>query len=211
MQGKESKLNYEIIASGSSGNCVIVEDMMFDVGVPYSKIRKYLYNIKYLFISHAHSDHINIASLNKLRKEFPRITVIGNYHVAERVYVNEIVGDNTLIRFPDRTIESFACVHDIPCHGFIVEINNKRLIFATDTHSLENAPRGEYDYLFLESNHDENKINTIRDTAIKKYGYDAWEGAIRHLSTQKSKAFYYLNRRGKDSEWIELHKSKRFY
>ena len=63
MQGKESKLNYEIIASGSSGNCVVIEDMMFDVGVPYSKIRKYLYNIKYLFISHAHSDHINNLSL----------------------------------------------------------------------------------------------------------------------------------------------------
>ena len=211
MQGKESKLNYEIIASGSSGNCVIVEDMMFDVGVPYSKIRKYLYKIKYLFITHRHTDHVNLATLTKIKKEFPRIETVGNYDVYGITKVNILVGDSTNITKRDRTIQSFFCPHDVPCHGFVVEKEGKLLIYATDTTSLDNAPKLKYDYFFIESNHDENKIKAIRDNSKQKYGYDAWQGAMRHLSTQQSKAFYYINRRNPESEWIELHKSERFY
>lgn len=204
-------MNYEILKSGSSGNCVIVEDMMFDCGIPFREIRKKLYKIKFLLLTHRHSDHINKTTLNRIRKEFPRIQIIGNYDIAERFYVNTIIGDESVLYFKDRVIKSFPCVHDVICHGFVVETENNSLIYATDTHSLEHAPKGKYDYLFIESNHDENKIKQIQNNSKNLYGYDAWENAVRHLSTQKSKAFYYLNRKSKDSEWVELHKSERFY
>ena len=42
-------LKYEIVKSGSRGNCVIIEDMMFDCGIPYRDLEEYLYKIKYLF------------------------------------------------------------------------------------------------------------------------------------------------------------------
>lgn len=211
MQGKECKLHYEIIESSSRGNCVVVEDMMFDCGLPYSKIRKYLYKIKYLFLTHVHSDHINSKTLMRLKKDFPRIEVIGNHDVYEIFGVDTIVGDQTVLMMKDRTVHSFPCPHDVICHGFAIEMENINLIYATDTTTLKHAPELKYDYLFIESNHDENKINAIRDNSRQKYGYDAWQGAMRHLSTQQSKAFYYINRRGPDSEWIELHKSNRFY
>lgn len=207
------KLNYKILRSGSSGNCVVVDDMIFDIGIAYRDVKDYLYKAKYLFITHRHSDHINITTLERLRREFPRIKVIGNYDVHQRFYTNEIVGDSTTINLGDRKVESFACVHDVPCHGYVVGYRDgPTLIYATDTHSLENAPTDrKYDYLFLESNHDENKIRVVQNNSKKIYGYDAWRGAVRHLSTQKSKAFYYINRRSPDSKWIELHKSERFY
>lgn len=210
---KETKSwdEYEIIQSGSSGNCVIVGDMMFDCGVAFSKIRKHLYKIKYLFITHAHSDHLNTRTFQSIRKEFPRIRVIANWDVAYKVRVDDVVGDATEIKLKDRKIRSFLCPHDIPCHGFVIAQDNKSLIYATDTTTLEHAPVQKYDYIFIESNHDENKIEAIRNKSRKLYGYDAWEGAMRHLSTQKSKAFYYMNRKNKDVEHVELHKSERFY
>lgn len=205
------KIDYEIISSGSKGNAVIIDDMLFDCGVSYSKIRESLYNINYLFITHRHTDHLNLTTYQKIRKEFPRIKTIGNYDLENWIHLDEIVGDSTTIKEKDRLIQSFKCVHDVPCSGFVVTKDEKSLIYATDTNSLEHAPKIKYDYFFIESNYDEKKIELIRNNAKKVYGYDAWEGAMRHLSTQQSRVFYYMNRKDKDSLWVELHKSGRFY
>lgn len=204
-------LDYRIIGSGSSGNAVRIGDMLFDCGVSYKKLEMELYSIRYLLITHTHTDHINMNTFNHIVKKFPRITIIGNWDVARKVKVDEIVGDMTTLKMNDRVIQSFANVHDVPCHGFAISMNGLNIIYATDTNTLENAPKWKYDMLFIESNHDENKIQQIQSNSKKLYGYDAWRGALRHLSTQKSKAFYYMNRRNKDSMWVELHKSKRFY
>ena len=46
-------MNYNIIGSSSKGNCIIVEDLlMLDVGVSYSKIKKYLKSGNYLDVLH---------------------------------------------------------------------------------------------------------------------------------------------------------------
>ena len=204
-------LEYEIIKSGSDGNCVIIEDMMFDCGVAFNAIRDKLYGVRYLFITHAHSDHLNIKTFDAILREFPRIKTIANWHVNYSVPINHVVGSETVLTFKDRTVQAFDCIHDVPTSGFVVGRNGQNLIYATDTSTLENAPDLTYDYFFLESNHDENIIEAIRNDSQKLYGYDAWKGAMRHLSIQKSKAFYYTHRRTKDSVWIELHQSERFY
>lgn len=203
--------DYQIIASGSSGNCVRVGDMLFDIGVPISKVRPMLYEIRYLLLTHRHSDHIHMRTLKSIKKSFPRLQVIANFDVAMRFPVDHVVGDDTTLHLKDRTIRSFPCVHDVPTHGYVIERDGQRIIYATDTSSLEHAPEGKYDAFFIESNHDEVKIEQVRNMARKRYGYDAWAGAMRHLSTQKSKAFYYIHRRSKESPWVELHKSERFY
>jgi len=204
-------LEYKIIESGSKGNCLIIDDMMFDCGVNYKAIRQELYEIRYLFITHTHTDHLKLSTFNRIVRDFPRITTVGNWDVGYKVPLNETVGDYTVLELPDRKIQCFPCVHDVPTTGFAVTIGDESFIYATDTASLEHAPDMKFNYFFIESNHDENIIKQIRNTAVKQYGYDAWKGAMRHLSTQQSKAFYYMHRKDKDSLYIELHKSERFY
>ena len=74
-------------------------------------------------------------------------------------------------------------------------------------HTPEDIP---LDYVFLESNYDENKLRTMAKE-YKRRGYNPLESSLRHLSTQKCKEFYYVHRRDKDSKLIELHMSHRFY
>lgn len=210
MEEKE-ELKYKVIKTGSTGNAVLIEDMLFDCGIPFRELKEYLYGVKYLFITHRHSDHLKLTTFRTILKKFPRIKVIANWDIACKVPVGILVGDNTTINLPDRKIISFACIHNVPTHGFVVDFNNKTIIYATDTSSLENAPKIKYDYLFIESNHDENKINQVMLNGRKKYGYDVFSNAKRHLSTQQAKAFYYMNRRDEKSKWIELHQSHRFY
>ena len=127
------------------------------------------------------------------------------------VDLDKIIGDETRFKFKGKIIRSFLCPHDVPCHGFTIQENGINILYATDAASMENAPQMKYDYMFLESNHDEKKIQQIQSNARQVYGYNAWENALRHLSTQEAKAFYYMNRRDENSEWIPLHMSHRFY
>nr|DAU14511.1 MAG TPA: RNaseZ [Caudoviricetes sp.] len=50
-----SKVNFEIIQTGSSGNAILVNNVLLDCGVAFSKIKKHLKNIRVIFISHSHS------------------------------------------------------------------------------------------------------------------------------------------------------------
>jgi len=203
------KMDYKIISSGSQGNCVLINDIMVDCGVSYKSIKDDLYNVKFLLITHTHSDHLDIHTYTNIRKNFPRIKVIGNYEVHQKCRVDYISNSGFTIKIKPYEFLSFDCIHDICCQGFVWEYENKMIIYATDTSSLENAPKLKYDYLFLESNHDEKKIELVMSE--RKGSYSPYINGMRHLSTQKCKTFYYLNRRNRDSKLIELHKSNRFY
>ena len=49
-------MSYEIISTGSKGNCIVVNNnILLDIGVPYKKIKSYLKDIKLIFISHRHT------------------------------------------------------------------------------------------------------------------------------------------------------------
>jgi phosphoribosyl 1,2-cyclic phosphodiesterase len=204
-------MDYKIISSGSSGNCVTInKDVMIDCGLGFTKIKENLYDVKYLIITHIHSDHLKMKTFDMIRKLFPRIHVIGNFEVAQTVNVDTIANEGFEIAFDDYTFFPFRCPHGgVVCYGYTWEIGDQSIIYATDTSTLEHAPSGPYDWFFIESNHDEKKLEEVRNK--KNSGYDPYESGKRHLSTQQCRAFYYMNRRTKNSKLIELHKSQRFY
>lgn len=202
-------LDYKIVSSGSKGNCVIIQDVMVDCGVPFKDIKEDLYNIKYLIITHIHSDHVRLQTLLSIMKQFPQIKIIGNYEVQQQYFVHTVANAGYNVETDDYIFTPFECVHDVLTYGYTWVFEGKRILYCTDTASMENAPDGFYDYFFIESNHDEEKLEAVRGK--KKGSYDPYLGGKRHLSTQQAKGFYYTHRRNKDAEFIELHKSARFY
>lgn len=202
-------MKFKILASGSHGNCVIINDVMMDSGVPFNKIKNELYEIKYLLLTHIHTDHIRPATLELIKSQFPRITIIGNYEVHREFGVDVIANAGFEVATDDYVFFPFECVHDVLTYGFTWTFEDNEIIFATDTSTMENAPEGPYDWLFLESNHCEKKLEMA--IGENKGSYNPYLSGKRHLSTQGAKSFYYMNRRNKDSKFIELHRSSRFY
>ena len=203
-------IQYEVIATGSSGNSVVIDQWMFDLGLPYRKLSKYFSEITHVFITHIHSDHLNAKTYNEMRKLHPKIKTIGNYEVHQQVGVDIISNHNRPIKLDNIIVTPFRCRHDVEVQGFVWQKNGANIIFATDTFTLKHAPREmKYDYLFLESNHDETKLELVR--AQVKGRYSPFISAKRHLSSQQCREFYYFNRRDKGSKLIELHMSSRFY
>lgn len=201
-------LKYDVIATGSKGNCVVIENVMIDCGIPFKNLKEYLYDIDYLIITHIHSDHLNRSTVKKIKEMFPNIKIIANYEVASLVDVDVISNAGYQVKDIDIDVEPFECIHDVLTYGYMLKLNDYDIIYATDTNNMGNVPEDrKFDYIFLESNHDENKIKLAKATK----GYDPKKSALRHLSTQKAKTFYFMRRKNKDSKFIELHMSERFY
>lgn len=202
-------MNYKIISTGSKGNCVIINDVMVDCGVPFGKIKDDLYEIKYLLITHIHQDHLNKKTIQQIAENFPRIMIIGNYEVHNSYNCNVIANAGFRIETDDYSFYPFENSHDVLCYGYTWNFEGQEIIYATDTSTLKNAPEKKYDFLFLESNHDEAKLEAVRNE--NKGSYNPYLSGKRHLSTQQAKAFFYQNRRNQESQFIELHQSARFY
>lgn len=49
------KLSYEIIKTGSSGNAVLVDNVLFDCGVSWKAIEPYATRVDLVLISHRHT------------------------------------------------------------------------------------------------------------------------------------------------------------
>ena len=209
------KLNYKIIGSGSSGNSVLIGNVLMDCGLPFQRIKPYLKHVDYLIITHIHTDHLKLSTYNRIRKLYPRIITIGNWQVSQEVPIDIVANATVPIETEDYTFLPIEVPHDVLTYGYFWTSDDGNVLYCTDTYDTTSLADGigkhKIDYLFLESNHDEKKIEPIRNNSRQRYGYDAYSGAKRHLSTQQAKLFYYLHRRSKDSVWVELHKSSRFY
>lgn len=205
-------LDYNIIASGSTGNAVRIADIMFDCGVPFSKMKDDLYLVDTLLLTHVHADHVKESTLKQIKKQFPRVKVYGNFDVAYTFgdYLDKIIGIAPVDIGKKRIVYPYDGDHDVPVSYFFIDYKGLKLFYATDTHTVENPYNWKFDMVFCESNYDEDKLREMRKQYTTKR-YDPIYGAIRHLSTQECKRFYYVNRKDKNTPLIELHKSKRFY
>lgn len=203
-------LDYNVIASGSSGNAVRIENIMIDCGIPFKKMKEELYKVDTLLITHAHSDHIKEATYQSIRSEFPRIHTYANADVAYRYQIDTVVGTKKFVLPKKRIVRPYDGKHDVPVTYFIITMKGVNILYATDTNYIANPDEIPIDYFFLESNYDERKLQQLREK-YRTRTYDPIESSLRHLSEQKAKEFYYVNRRDAKSEFIELHKSSRFY
>ncbi len=170
------------LASGSKGNSVYVrlgeDELLIDAGTSckniccaLNSIGTDIRNIKAIFITHEHSDHVS--ALETISKKYA-IPV----HFTEqsaRVHLNSSKTENTsnvaVIHPPiyseivgDLTVRSFATPHDsVSSVGFVVSDGTAEhtLALATDigcvTDEISDALIG-VENVILESNHDENML-----------------------------------------------------
>ena len=134
-------MKIEIVASGSSGNCAIIDGFIaIDVGVPPTCA------VEYVFLTHHHTDHTK--HLDKVRNA--QLFCLGE--TAEKLYAknpyitpNRIVTGRVIhISGPSNAeyiILPIMVKHDAPCVGFdiskqIYGNEVERVLFATDFNSI---------------------------------------------------------------------------
>ena len=164
-------MKIKTLASGSKGNCTIVlcdnTNLIIDMGISYLTLKKSLEenNLSFkdfdgILITHSHNDHIKgLASLVK--------NTSLNVYIPEGMYDSikeyvpyakcQFIDDEFFIN--DVKIQLIHTSHDAPSScGFIIEQNNKSLVYVTDTGYINRkylAKMVGKDAYLIESNHDE--------------------------------------------------------
>lgn len=184
-------INVRILATGSSGNCVLIDDsVLVDAGITFKHFKEFdipLSSIGSCIITHKHGDHMKKPFVRKLLES--GITVFMSQDSAAelqaegRCNVEEYV-ENGCIRFlrPDEVYKFGETLtmtahpqkhHDIINYALVFEKADNRLLYSTDLDSLEPTDVGEglmhlgmFDTILLEGNYDEPYLRSYIEYMI---------------------------------------------
>nr|DAV15436.1 MAG TPA: YycJ-like MBL-fold protein [Caudoviricetes sp.] len=205
-----------VINSGSEGNAVIYNNaIMVDCGVTLKALQEVKRSLKIVLLTHKHSDHLKIRTLQRLQAERPTLRVAcGDFLLEELPCIKniDVLQVGMLYDYGAFKVSPVKLYHDVPNIGWRIFLNNGQKIFhATDTAHLEGITAKGYDLYAIEHNYCEEYIQQAIEEARANGEYTHAYGNINtHLSIQQARAFIETNRKG-SSEVLELHKSRSFY
>jgi conserved hypothetical protein len=206
----------KVINSGSEGNAVIYNNaIMVDCGVSLKALSEVKRSLKIVLLTHKHSDHLKIRTLQRLQAERPTLRVAcGNFLLEELPCIKniDVLQVGKIYDYGAFKVSPVKLYHDVPNFGWRIFLPNGQKIFhATDTVHLEGISAKGYDLYAIEHNYCEEYIQQAIEEARANGEYTHAYGNINtHLSIQQARAFIEANRK-ESSEVLELHKSRSFY
>lgn len=206
----------QVISSGSEGNAVIYNNaIMVDCGVTLKVLQEVKRSLKIVLLTHKHSDHLKIRTLQRLQAERPTLRVAcGDFLLEELPCIKniDVLQVGKIYDYGAFKVSPIKLYHDVPNFGWRIFLPNGQKIFhATDTVHLEGITAKGYDLYAIEHNYCEEYIQQAIEEAHAKGEYTHAYGNINtHLSIQQARAFIEANRK-ESSEVLELHKSRSFY
>lgn len=209
-------MRYDIIASGSRGNAVIIENsIMIDCGVPMSRLREQVRGLKLVLLTHEHKDHLNPSTVKTLAFERPSLRFsCGEWLVKILVDCGvkksniDVLQGGRRYGFGICEVEPFELRHSVRNIGYKLFIRGKKLIYATDTSSLDGVTAKDFDVYMIEANHTEREIAERIASKLRngEYSYE-FKARENHLSLEKSLDFIY-NNIGQNGKYIFLHQHR---
>lgn len=209
-------MRYSIIATGSTGNCVILNKYIaIDMGVSFKALNDVYKGLKLVLLTHEHGDHFNKTTITRLAKERPTLRfgccqwLVPNLlecNVSERnIDVYEI---GKMYDYGAFKVSPIKLYHDTPNAGYRVFIYGQKAIYATDTAHLEGITAKDYDLYMIESNYTDSDLEQ-RIKEKQENGQYCYELNLsdRHLSNEQASEFL-LNNMGENSKYVFLHQHK---
>ena len=206
----------KVISTGSEGNAVIYNNaIMVDCGVSLKALEAVKRSLKIVLLTHKHSDHLKIRTLQRLQAERPTLRVAcGDFLLEELPCIKniDVLQVGKIYDYGAFKVSPIKLYHDVPNFGWRIFLPNGQKIFhATDTVHLEGITAKGYDLYAIEHNYCEEYIQQAIEEARANGEYTHAYGSIKtHLSIQQARAFIEVNRK-ESSEVLELHKSRSFY
>lgn len=155
------------VGTGSSGNTYLLtngtETLVIDAGVPFMEVKKALdfviQGIVGVIVTHTHKDHSKYAS----DYATAGIPVWKPYETAIAKAEGEDLArwriPHTRIGFGGFDIQSFECIHDVPCVGYVIQHKDiGKMVYVTDTEYVRYTFRN-LNVLLVEANYSDAYIN----------------------------------------------------
>ena len=204
-------MNYKIINSGSDGNCTIIESKIaIDMGVSFKKLSPYFKDLKLVLLTHIHCDHFNKATIKKLAKERPTLRFgCCEWLVQDLIDCGidkrniDVYKIGIKYNYTQFKIVPLKLYHDVPQCGYRIFIDDYKIIYATDTKTLDGITAPNYDYYFIEANYDNDE--ELHNRAINNY----YESRVKNTHLSKEYASnWILENMGANSVYEFMHQHK---
>ena len=206
-------MNYKIISSCSTGNATIIRDnILIDCGVTFKRLEKYYRKLKIVLLTHIHRDHFNKTTIKKLAEERPTLRFACCNWLLEPLLKCGVSRRNidvleigTKYNYKLFKVVPIKLYHDVPQCGYRVLFDDYKIIYMTDTKTVEGISAKNYDLYLIEGNYDEDEIEERITEKQKecKYVYE-FRAKNTHLSKQQASEFL-LNNMGENSEYVFMH------
>lgn len=209
----------DVIATGSQGNAVALGDeILLDCGVPYKRIAHLVPTLKLVLLTHRHADHFALSTIVRLHDERPALRFgccewMGPHLIDAGVpaYLIDIFAEMGHIYAYDGgriCISAFPLYHDVENCGYKIAYGDKKILYATDTHTMDHVIAKAFDLYLIEANHTEDELadRIRRKTESGEYVYEH-RVERTHLSRESADAWLAMNA-GRNSEVIYLHQHK---
>lgn len=182
-------MTYEIISTGSTGNCLILDNTIaVDMGVSFKAIRPYSKGLQLVLMTHCHGDHFNQPTIKALSDTRPSVRFAVPpwlcYAPARNV---DVCAMDTWYHYGIARVRPFELYHDVQNCGWMIEYQGKRILYATDTSRLDHVNAPNLDYYFIEANYTEDDIieRISAKEAAGEYVHE-YRTMETHLSKEKA-------------------------
>ncbi len=206
-------MNYKIISSCSTGNATIIRDIiLIDCGVTFKKLEKYYKQLKIVLLTHVHQDHFNRSTIKRLAQERPTLRFACCEWLlqpllecgVERRNI-DILQIGTKYDYKLFKIVAIKLYHDVNQCGYRILFDDYKVIYMTDTKTIEGISAKNYDLYLVEANYKENELEErIKQKQLQGDFTYEWRVKATHLSEEQCVEFL-LNNMGKNSEYVFMH------
>lgn len=206
-------MNYKIISSCSTGNATIIRDIiLIDCGVTFKKLEKYYKQLKIVLLTHVHQDHFNRSTIKRLAQERPTLRFACCEWLlqpllecgVERRNI-DILQIGTKYDYKLFKIVAIKLYHDVNQCGYRILFDDYKVIYMTDTKTIEGISAKNYDLYLVEANYKENELEErIKQKQLQGDFTYEWRVKDTHLSEKQCVEFL-LNNMGKNSEYVFMH------
>ena len=206
-------MNYKIISSCSTGNATIIRDIiLIDCGVTFKRIEKYYKRLKIVLLTHLHSDHFKKETIKKLAQERPTLRFACCEWLLQPLLECGVLRKNidvlqigTIYDYKLFKIVPIKLYHDVPQCGYRVLFDDYKVIYMTDTRTVEGIVAKNYDLYLVEGNYEEEELEQ-RIKQKQEEGLYYYESRVRNTHLSKGQATdFLLNNMGKNSEYVFMH------
>ncbi|MBS5682259.1 MAG: MBL fold metallo-hydrolase [Clostridium sp.] len=206
-------MNYKIISSCSTGNATIIRDIiLIDCGVTFKKLEKYYKQLKIVLLTHIHSDHFKKETIKKLAQERPTLRFACCEWLLQPLLECGVLRKNidvlqigTRYDYKLFKIVPIKLYHDVPQCGYRVLFDDYKVIYMTDTRTVEGIVAKNYDLYLVEGNYEEEELEQ-RIKQKQEEGLYYYESRVRNTHLSKGQATdFLLNNMGENSEYVFMH------
>ena len=206
-------VKYEVVASGSTGNSVVIEkNILIDCGVSYKKLEPYMKDLKLVLLTHWHSDHFKASTLKRMALEKPLLRFgCGPFMVEKLVKAGvakqqiDILQPNMLYGYGICNVIPVELYHDVRNYGYKIHFPHGKVFYATDTGTLSGISAKRYDLLLIECNYEDSELKARMDEKMERGDYAYEQRVVKyHLSKKQCDDFIYKNA-GPNTEYAYMH------